>query len=373
MSKEGGEDRRPVAILGAGRLGARVATLLTALVDTPIRLIDRDPAALARARDRLPDAEVVEADPTTPDAVAHVLDGCRLAILGTPAESLPAAVAAQAALRVGAGFMDAQFSLPGKLKAMAALAPRVTQANLTFVTDCGARPGLPALLARWAVARMDRIQRLSVALSLSAGEDPSVLEGPMLREHLVQARRGNPTVLAEGKPRKLQARYFPVFRFPPPHGRRVGYPVFLGEFRGLRDLLPGLEDGGFYLCGFTPKVDYWTSPIARMLERLGLPGAGNSLLLRSLAEPGTHAGMLVALEMEGVREGRAVRGTLTLSHGDPHHLPAACMAVTAARLLDAGGEVGIHQQGLFLDPDATLSDLATLGVALDQAWAPAAP
>jgi hypothetical protein len=310
----------------------------------------------------------VTADLSTPDGAAHAVEGARLVVVTAGPEAIPAVALAQAALRVGAHFLDAQFSLPIKLKGMAELANRVSQANLTFITDGGARPGLAALMGRWAAARMDRVERLTVALALSAGEDLSTLGGDRVREHLLLARKGNPRTLSERRWSRLQSRYFPIFRLPEPFGKRVGYPVFLGELRGLRDRLPVLHECGFYLCGFGPWADYWAVPIAQALDKIGVRTLSESLLARALTRPGSQAGILVALEVEGSRDGWSTKGTLTLSHGDPDHLPAACLAACVAQMLDPKADRGVQHQGLFCEPDRFLADLATLGIAADQAW-----
>ncbi|MCF8481079.1 MAG: saccharopine dehydrogenase NADP-binding domain-containing protein [Rhodospirillum sp.] len=361
-------DPRPIALVGAGRLGARTAALISELTGAPLRVIDRDPIALERLRARLPKAELVTADLATPDGAAHVLEGARLVVLTAGPKAIPAVALAQATLRVGAHFLDAQFSMPLKLKGMVELSNRVAQANLTFVTDGGARPGLAALLGRWSAARMDRVERLTVALALSVGEDPSTLGMDRIREHLLLARKGNPVTLSERRWSKLQSRYFPVFRFPEPFGKRVGYPVLLGELRGLRDRLPALQDCGFYLCGFGPWADYWAAPLSQILDRVGARRLSEALLTRALTRPGSHAGILVALEAEGSREGVPAKGTLTLSHRDPGHLPAACLTACVAQILDPDADRGVMQQGLFCDPDRFLADLSTLGVAADQVW-----
>ncbi|WP_413205498.1 saccharopine dehydrogenase NADP-binding domain-containing protein [Rhodospirillum sp. A1_3_36] len=361
-------DPRPIALVGAGRLGGQTASLISELTGAPLRVIDRDPAALDRLRDRLPEAELVTADLSTANGAAHALEGARLVVLTVGPESIPAVALAQAALRVGAHFLDAQFSLPLKLKGLAELSNRVADANLTFITDGGARPGLAALMGRWAAARMDRVERLTVALALSAGEDLSSVGVDRVREHLLLARKGNPRTLSERRWSRLQSRYFPIFRLPEPFARRVGYPVFLGELRGLRDRLPVLQDCGFYLCGFGPWADYWAVPIAQLLDKVGARSLSEALLARALTQPGRHTGILVALEAEGSRDGWSTKGTLTLSHGDPDHLPAACLAACVAQILDPGADRGVQHQGLFCDPDRFLADLATLGVAADQAW-----
>ncbi len=363
-------DPRPVVILGGGgQVGRRAARLLAAYF--PIRIVDLDEArasaAAAEVRATSPDA-IVETAPAPRDnsSLGSALDGGRLLVLAAEAARAPAAAVARAALRAGLSFIDLQPSRPAKLKALHPLGAQAGERGLTFVTDGGARAGLFGVLVRHLAAQLHSVDRVDGALAVASGSDLSQLSPTMVRDYLTEARRGNPTMLVEGQWRKLQARYFPVYMLPAPYGRRVGYPVFLGEMRGLRDALPTMTQMGFYLCGFGSAVDYGAAPFSAALDALKLTALSDSLTAAALRRTDRGgAGMMMRVEATGVKDGWPTRLCLEVTHPDPSFLPAAALSACVRQMLDEDtARPGIWQQGLYGSPARFLADLEAMGVAV---------
>ncbi|MGB1025997.1 MAG: saccharopine dehydrogenase NADP-binding domain-containing protein, partial [Rhodospirillaceae bacterium] len=168
-----GEDGRPVALLGGGgRLGLAVASQL-ARAGLPVRVVEHRVERAERAMNHLVEegAHAVTAlcaDWRDPSSLDSALGGSRLVILAAGPE-VPAPMVAAAALRCGAHYMDCQFSDLKKLKGLQAFTDRARESHLCFITDCGIRPGMPAILLRHAAAQLKDVSRAEVYLAMALG------------------------------------------------------------------------------------------------------------------------------------------------------------------------------------------------------------
>jgi len=366
-------DTRTIVILGGyGNTGRALARLLLDHSDFHLVLAGRDAGKAER--------EAARWDATYPGrtrgAAADAADGGSLRRLFHGADfvvvasstSPHARTVVEAALAAGVDLMDPQFSR-AKLTVLRELAPRIESAGRCVITDGGFHPGMPALLVRYAAGRLEQLRSARVGsviqidwrgLSFSPGTLDELVEE--LRDfQMMHYRQGGWRGM--GWLESLR----PVWmNFDHGFGRRTTAPMFLEEMRPLPDLIPGLEETGFFVGGFNWFVDYIVMPAGLVWLRLS-PRSGRAVgrvlewALRRFSRP--PFGTLLRLEAHGVRGGVASDLVVNVYHRDGYVLTAAPMAACLLQVLDGSARrPGLHFQALLADPARLLSDLQRMGV-----------
>jgi saccharopine dehydrogenase (NAD+, L-lysine-forming) len=154
-------------------------------------------------------------------------------------------------------------------------------------------------------------------------------------------------------------------------GRRYTMPMYLEELAPLPELLPGLEEAGFFVGGFNWFVDWILMPIG-MAWLWVAPGGGKAFgrvlewgLRRFSAPP---YGTLLKLEARGRRRGVEAALAATVYHADGYVLTAAPMAACLLQVLDGSArKPGLHLQALLAEPRRMLADLQMMGVEVEVA------
>lgn len=363
---------------GYGNTGARVARLLLDHSDAQLLLAGRDAAkaaALAAALDpaRCHGLALDAGDGAALEAALRRLAAAGPALLIVAASVGPhLATVLDAALRAGVCGIDTLLSTAAKHALLRQRAPAWQAAGLTWVTDGGFHPGLPALLVRDAGRGLQRLEAAQIGSVISIDWRPLAFSASTRRELVEELRAFDTRVRADGAWRDAgwAAR---GFDFGAPFGRRSGYAMFLHELAVLAEQRPELRALGFYVGGFNPLTDRLGLPLAWMLAKLApetLGGAASRLLLACLkAGSRPPFGTVLRCEVDGIAEDRPVRVITRVGPTDGYQLTAAPVAACALQLLD-GGAAGIHCQAIWADPQRLLADLARMGVAVQREVAP---
>jgi saccharopine dehydrogenase (NAD+, L-lysine-forming) len=364
-----------IVILGGyGNTGRACAQLL--LERTHIRVViagrDKDRAeAFARelnAGHAGGRASSALADASNAESLRAAFRGAAVVVAASSTSEYSTGVA-RAALEAGADYIDPQYSTP-KLAALRRIAPEIEAAGLCFVTDGGFHPGLPAALIRYASGRLERLRRARVASVIQINWSALDLSPATVREMVLEFKDyqalhyRNRRWIAPGWLESLRPFWV---EFGHGYGRRYTMPMFLEELRPLPEMIPTLEETGFFVGGFNPIVDFAIFPLG--MAWMGVTGGrgadsfGRLLLwgLRRFTPP--PYGTLLQLDAEGGTGTSLQRMRLAVAHPDGYLMTAAPMVSCIMQMLDkTARRPGLHLQALLVDPERLLDDLRSMGV-----------
>ena len=368
-------DSPQIVILGGyGNTGRACARLLLEHTSARVVLAGRDldrAEALAgelNARYAGGRASSARADAADAGTLRAAFRGAAV-VVAASSTSEHAAGVARAVLEARADYIDPQYSTP-KLDALRRLAPEIEAAGLCFVTDGGFHPGLPAALIRLAASRVDRLQRARVASVIQINWSALDLSPVTVRElvlefkdyralHYRNRRWITPGWLESMRPFWVE--------FGHGYGRRYTMPMFLEELRPLPEMIPTLEETGFFVGGFNPLVDFVILPLGMawmaVAGERGAADFGRLLLwgLRRFTPP--PYGTLLQLDAEGGSGADLQRMRVRVAHADGYELTAAPMVSCILQMLDGTARrPGLHLQALLVDPARLLEDLQSMGV-----------
>lgn len=131
-----------VLLLGAGKIGRMIASLLARTGDYRLRVGDASPAALARLEQQV-DVETMTVDADDPAALAAALEGMTAVISALSYRQNPAV--ARAALASGASYFDLTEDV-ATTRVVREVA-RQANAGQVFVPQCGLAPGFISIAA----------------------------------------------------------------------------------------------------------------------------------------------------------------------------------------------------------------------------------
>ncbi|MCJ7678908.1 MAG: saccharopine dehydrogenase NADP-binding domain-containing protein [Anaerolineales bacterium] len=363
-----------VVLGGYGNTGRACARLL--LEHTPARVVvagrDGDRAAAFAAQlnashpgDR---ATWMHADATRAESLRSAFLGATTVVVASSTSAQAPAVA-EAVLEAGADYIDPQYST-AKLAALRRLAPAIEAAGRCFVTDGGFHPGLPAALIRFAADRVDQLRSVRVASVIQIDWKAIDLSPATVLELVTEFKDYKSLHYRDRAWRSLGwlESMRPIWvTFGHGFGRRYTMPMFLEELRPLPEMIPSLEEAGFFVGGFNPVVDFVLLPagIGWMMAagQRGAAGFGRLLLwgLKRFTPP--PYGTLLQLEAEGTRAGRAHRIRVEVAHPDGYVLTAAPMVACVQQMLDGSARrAGLHLQALLVEPARMLDDMRRMGV-----------
>ena len=278
----------------------------------------------------------------------------------------------EAALEAGLDYLDPQYS-SAKLKALRAMAPRIEAAGRCFITDAGFHPGLPAVLVRFAASRFETLRRARVGSVIQIDWSRLEIGASTIDEMVSEFRDFQSMTFKNGRWQTLGwlESIRPLWMtFGHAFGRRYTMPMFLEEMRPLPDMIPGLEDTGFYVGGFNGVVDWIVIPLGMLLSWIS-PGAGSRVFgrmlvwgLRRFGRP--PYGTLLQLEASGIHQGAPAELRVTIYHEDGYLLTAAPMAACLLQVLDGTARrSGLHYQALIVEPERMLTDLQRMGIEVE--------
>ena len=367
-----------IVILGGyGNTGRALARLLLEHTDVVLVLCGRSKEKAQREaaewNERYPGGRVrgLAADAGDRTSLLQVFSGAELVVAASSTSALVDNVV-EAALEAGLDYLDPQYS-SAKLKALQAMASRMEASGRCFVTDAGFHPGLPAVLVRFAASRFEKMRRARVGSVIQIDWSRLEIASSTIDELVTEFRDFQSMTYRDGHWQSLG--WLESFRplwitFGHAFGRRYTMPMFLEEMRPLPDMIPGLEDTGFYVGGFNGFVDWVVVPLGMLLLWIS-PGAGSRAFgrtlvwgLRRFGRP--PYGTLLQLEASGVHQGNPAELRVTVYHQDGYVLTAAPMAACLMQMLDGTTRrPGLHYQALLVEPERMLTDLQRMGIEVE--------
>jgi saccharopine dehydrogenase-like NADP-dependent oxidoreductase len=142
---------KEIVVVGAGRIGATIADMLSQSGDYAVTVVDQSADALA-ALDIGPEIGTVRCEVAEPEALEAVLEG-KFAVLSAAPYSLTTRIA-QAAAAAGVHYLD----LTEDVKSTRRVKEIAAKADTAFIPQCGLAPGFIAIAAMSLAKRFDTLE-----------------------------------------------------------------------------------------------------------------------------------------------------------------------------------------------------------------------
>ncbi len=256
---------------------------------------------------------------------------------------------------------------------MRQLAPEIEEAGLCFVTDGGFHPGVPAALVRYAAPRFDKLAQATVSsvikidwLRYNVGLDTAEeMAGEFMGMDSGYYRNGRwHKVVMMGMGSML------TFDYGEPFGKQYAVPMCLDEMRGLPELIPSLQDTGFFVGSFNWFTDWFVMPIVAVGVKIhaGWKRPLGRLLLWSLRKFSKPPyGTILRLEARGTKHGQPYALDVQMTHEDGYVFTAIPAVACLLQLLDGSArQPGLQWQALIVEPERFLADMARLGIDIQE-------
>lgn len=270
---------------------------------------------------------------------------------------------AEAALGAGIDYFDIQIAVKAKHAALESLRERIVASGRCFITDGGYRPGIPAAMVRYAACQIPGLESAPVASTFQVNWKEHQFAASSAAEFADELESFSPLAFAGGQWQTSSMRAFKQVDFGAPFGVKYCMPMFLEELRPLPEMIPSLQETGFFSSGFGGIVDYILMPLSFGLLKL-FPHRSRRWIAR-LMEWGlkstTHPPYGAVLRMEAHGQGHAL--VMTVAHDDPYVLTAAPAVACLLQVFDGTmRKPGLWRQATLVKPVRFFTDLATLGV-----------
>ena len=363
---------------GYGSTGRLIAGLLLQETNASLilagRNLSRAEATAAELNAQYPGRRVSAACADAADFanLGQVLEGIDLVIVASSTADRVETVA-KAAIEKGVDYLDLQYST-AKLRVLQSLSPKIESAGCCFITDGGFHPGLPAALVRYIATRFDRLEKARVGSVIKIDWSGLDLGIATIEELLREFLDFQMLIYQDGAWRKipLVRMLIPLYMdFGRQFGRQYCMPMFLEEMRALPEMIPGLQETGFFVGGFNWFVDWFVTPLAlialRFSPKLALRPMAQLMYwsLRRFSRP--PYGTLLKVEAQGIREGQAGGEDLTLYHADGYMFTAIPVVACLLQWLDGSiRQPGLWFQAQIVEPERLLRDMQRMGVLLGE-------
>lgn len=153
--------------------------------------------------------------------------------------------------------------------------------------------------------------------------------------------------------------------FGEPFGRLYAAPMLLEEMRALPDMIPSLQETGFYITGFNWFADFLIMPLVlgaiKLFPRLAMRPMGRLLFwsLRRFSSP--PYGVVLQMEASGTSGRLRVR----VSHEDGYVLTAVPTVACLRQYLDGTiAKPGLYLMAQVVEPERFLVDMAEMGIGI---------
>jgi len=279
---------------------------------------------------------------------------------------------ARACLATGVDYFDVNFSA-NKTAVLRQLSPEIEASGLCFVTDGGFHPGVPAVLVRYAAPRFDQLEQANVAsvikidwlhydITVDTAEE---MAGEFMDMDSSYYRNGSwHKAMVAGMGGML------TLDFGEPFGKQYAVPMGLDEMRDLPELIPSLQDTGFFVGGFNWFTDWFIMPIVGVGVKISAKWKrplGRLLLwsLHKFSQP--PYGTVLRMEARGTKHGQPYPLDLQMIHEDGYVFTAIPAVACLLQLLDGSiRQPGLHWQGLLVEPERFLADMARMGIDIEE-------
>lgn len=357
---------------GYGNAGKAIAThLLQHVADIEVMIAGRDLTKAENVVEELTskytDRKVgaLQVDISDAEQLAAAFRQCDFVVNAASAMEHTGQVV-QALIRGKKSCLDTQLSLPKKLEILRKYTAQLAEAGVTYITDSGFHPGMPAALVRWGAMQLDELEVGNVYCALKV-DWASIKYSPSTQlEMLSEFEHFDTTVYKDQSWSKLSMMAPRRYDFGEPFGEQSCTPMCLEELRELPTHLPNLKETGFYVTGFNTFVDYLILPIIMIGIKI-LPKRWARHLMKLFIWGTTFSKPPFGVQLEAVCRGyknnepHTLR--LSLRHTDAYVLTAIPVVACIKQWLE--GKItapGLHFQANVVEPEQFLQDLQNMGI-----------
>ncbi|NER83720.1 MAG: KR domain-containing protein [Leptolyngbya sp. SIO1D8] len=276
---------------------------------------------------------------------------------------------AESALEVGADYLDVQISSPEKLAVLNSLREKIEEKECCFIADGGFHPGVPAAMVRYADVKFDTLKVANVSATFQINWKELQFSNSTLYEFVDELNNFNPLILKDKQWMKMSLKTFPKFNFGDRFGERYCFPIFLEELRSLPEIVPSLNEVGFYITGFNWMTDYVIMPIAFTAFKIFKENAkrpmGKLFIwgLRNFSQ--SPFGAVLQLEAKGVKAKQSSCLQMRLTHDNAYALTAIPVVACLRQYLNGNiRHTGLWFQANLVEPMQFFEDIERLGVSV---------
>lgn len=365
-----------VHILGGyGNTGKLVAGLLLQETDVHITLSGRNLKKAQDSADQLNEkfhcrrVTAKSADASDINSLKAAFADADLAVIASSTLEYAENVV-RAALETKTDYLDTQLSTPYKHEILNSYQSRIKGFGLTFITDGGFHPGVPAALVRYAGDRFDKLEVANVFSAVKINWKAFSFSDSTVTEMVEEFKNFKPLVYKNGQWVKIKWKEYKKYNFGSELGTLGCYPMFLGELSLLPELVPGLMETGFHISGFNWFVDYISTPITftglAVLPQKSYNILGKffkwSLQTFSKSPYITH----LILDAKGLIDNKKTGMTVHLSHTDGYFLTAVpIVACLKQYITGSANKPGVWFQANIVEPELFLQDIKQMGIKLN--------
>ncbi|NWJ45834.1 MAG: saccharopine dehydrogenase NADP-binding domain-containing protein [Chloroflexi bacterium] len=360
---------------GYGNSGLLLAKLILKESDSTVilagRSSDKAKAAAEELNRQYPEARVIarRVDITDPSSLNEAFNEVDMVILAAGSTKDTVNVA-KAAIAAGVDYYDIQLSTSTKINALKAMEKEIQQAGLCFITDGGFHPGLPALLVRYIAPYFDRLESANVGSVILEDFKEYPITQSNAQGFLEDLKDWRMDAFVGGQWKK--GYYQKKFDFGPVFGKRNTTHMYMEEMRLVPELIPSLEETGFYVGGFNWLMDYIVLPLAfislKVRPEKTVPQVARlaAWAMNSMSKPPYIT--ILKLEANGWKNYKPVKAELAISHLDGYAFTVIPVMACLLQYLNSDiRKPGLFYQAHLPEPRQMLLDMEKMGVKIELA------
>ncbi|MFQ5858978.1 MAG: saccharopine dehydrogenase family protein [Anaerolineae bacterium] len=359
---------------GYGTTGSLIARYLLEETDVQLILAGRNAEIAETLADVLNGqygsdrVSAMRVDAADPQDLRMAFDRAGLVVVASSTAEYVETVA-RAALEARIDYVDLQYST-AKIEALKSMQAQIEEAGCCFITDGGFHPGLPAALVRYAATHFERLEKATVASVIKVDWSSLSLSPATVEEMVREFQEFQMVYYQDGRWIKTGWTDMKRFDFGLEFGEQPCAAMLLEEMRALPEMIPSLQETGFFVGGFNWFVDYLVLPVSLAVLRIwpqkAVKPAGKLILwgLNRFSKPPYRT--ILLLEASGWKAGEHTTMHVRVHHEDGYVMTAAPVVACLLQYLDGSIKgPGLWLQANVVEPCRLLEDMERLGVMIE--------
>jgi hypothetical protein len=369
-------DPKKILILGAyGNAGKWITKFLMQESSAHLVLAGRNIIKAQLFADKLNEeyggrrAAAVYADASNTKSLAKALNGIDLAVVASSTSKYTSEVV-RAVIGAGVDYIDVQYSSL-KMRLLHSLEKEIKDSGRCMITEAGFHPGLPSMMVRYTQPYFDRLGSAIVSSAVFIDWNIEISD-VTYSEFADEIKNFDSRVFREGKWKKITMTGMGDYRkidFDEPFGSCYCAPMFFDEMGALPDMIPSLQNTGFYIAGFNWFVNWIQLPMIMILSKF-VPDRFSDTIgkflgwgLKKFSTP--PYGVVLQVEAAGEKVGKRKSILVRLSHPDGYAFTAIPAVSCILQYLDGSiRKPGLWMMGHIVDPERTMKEMRKMGITI---------
>ncbi len=298
------------------------------------------------------------ADATNKKSLVEAFKGIKLIIVTATTPNYIKQIA-EAALKNQCDYLDILVH-SNVISSLKSLEPYIETSNLTYITQAGFHPGLPAVFIRQASKYFEQYDKSIIAMAMNAR-----FEKPESTHEIIQICEEEPEIFKNEHWIKAEYKDAIKIDFGKQFGIKNCYALQMEEIKPLPPFY-GIKEAGVYVAGFNWFVDYIVFPIILLFQKikkgLGLNFLGKLMYWGVNTFSSSNQGVTFVLEAEGKKKGKPLSVKICAEHEDPLFFTAAPVVACLKQYLSGDIKPGLCLMGNAVDNECLMSELEKLGI-----------